>query len=207
MARPRAGRRVGGLSPERRSPARVAIGLGSNLGDRVAHLRAGISALERLLDDVEVASLYRSPAERPAVDASRRERATLTDDPDYLNTVATGLCHTTPEELLAGLKACELRRGRRSAERFAPRPLDLDLLLWDEMTLDRPELTLPHPRLAERLFVLAPLAELAASWSVPGPCRSGAGQGETVATLLEHCRGAAPIERIDWPDTTPPAAS
>ena len=166
---------------------RVAIGLGSSLGDRTAYLRFGIAALALLLDNTEVGPLFSSSPER------RPDQPEPPPGPGYLNTAVTGYCRATPEQLLAELKLCELRAGRRAAERNAPRPLDLDLLLWDEVTIDRPELTVPHPRLVDRPFVLAPLAALAPDWRVPGT-------GSTVAALLDGLPESGRIERIEWPD-------
>jgi 2-amino-4-hydroxy-6-hydroxymethyldihydropteridine diphosphokinase len=123
----------------------------------------------------------------------RRSGAAAPGDwPDFLNTAATGRSRLRPDQLLAELKQIELAAGRRRAERDGPRPIDLDLLLFDELVIGRPELTLPHPGLASRLFALAPLASIAPDWPVPPALTP-------VAALLERQRGGLPIERIDWP--------
>lgn len=95
----------------------------------------------------------------------------------------------TPAELLAVGKQLELAAGRRRAPRNAPRPLDVDLLLYDEMLSRLPELTLPHPRLRQRRFALAPLAELAPDWPVPP-------DGRRVADLLAELGEDQAVERL-----------
>jgi 2-amino-4-hydroxy-6-hydroxymethyldihydropteridine diphosphokinase len=107
--------------------------------------------------------------------------------PDYLNAVATGRALLPPLALLRLLQQLEADAGRDLlGERNGPRPLDLDLLLYGDLTLDLPELVLPHPRLLERRFVLAPLADLRPDLVVPGT-------GRTVARLLL----AAPAARVE----------
>lgn len=96
--------------------------------------------------------------------------------------------------MLAAAQALELAAGRRRGRRFGPRPLDVDLLLFGERVADRPELTLPHPRLAERRFVLVPLAEIAPELRVPP-------DGHTVAELLAATADTSRVERVacvDW---------
>jgi 2-amino-4-hydroxy-6-hydroxymethyldihydropteridine diphosphokinase len=90
---------------------------------------------------------------------------------------------------LAVAKSMELAAGRRLAARGAPRPLDVDLLLYDDWTSDDPELRLPHPRLRQRRFALAPLADLAPDWRVPPG-------GETVAELLRALGDGQAVERL-----------
>jgi 2-amino-4-hydroxy-6-hydroxymethyldihydropteridine diphosphokinase len=87
--------------------------------------------------------------------------------PDYLNTVAVGHGGFEPEELLAGAQAVEAELGRRRGERGAPRTIDVDLLVVGDLVRSSPELTLPHPRLRERRFVLAPLADLLPDLPLP----------------------------------------
>jgi len=126
------------------------IGLGANLGDARAALRVAVRALAALPGTrvLRVSSLYRSAP----VDAG---------GPDYLNAVAELDTPLAPLALLHALQSIEQAAGRERPYRNAPRTLDLDLLLHGDERLDSPELTVPHPRMGERAFVLLPLAELA----------------------------------------------
>lgn len=142
------------------------VGLGSNLGDPVAQLRGALAALEQLPATRLVArsSFYRNPPMGPP------------EQPDFVNAVA-GLLTTLPaRELLAALQAIEDAQGRRrDGPRWGPRTLDLDLLAYGDLRLDSEALTLPHPGLAERPFVLVPLHEIAPGLRLPG--------GATIAHL------------------------
>lgn len=141
------------------------VGLGSNLGDRAASLAAALAELapRRVSRVVETAPWGRA------------------DQPPFLNAVAELETALEPRELLARLLDLERRAGRvRGPERWGPRPLDLDLLLHGDRVVDSSELSVPHPRLAERRFVLEGLAELCPGRAVPG-------LGRTVAQLLEAC--------------------
>ena len=170
----------------------VAIGLGSNLGDRLGHLQFAVVALERLLTGVRLGPLFSSP---PLV-----REATVGAQSDYLNSAAIGHSTLGPEELLAELKRVEFARGRRRGRRDAERPLDLDLLLYGDLVRRTPELTLPHAALTGRAFALAPLAAIAGEWEVPET-------GETVAGLLERSPDAGSLERITWPEAFPGASA
>jgi len=96
-----------------------------------------------------------------------------------------------PEDVLAFAKALEHAAGRRRGERFGPRPLDVDLLLWGNRQMSSPELTLPHPRLRDRRFVLEPLAEIAPDLPVPP-------EGVTVRELLARLAAEPAVERVGW---------
>lgn len=137
---------------------RVFVGLGANLGDAAATLRAAFDALAVLPGTTLVArsSLWRSAP----VDAQ---------GPSFVNAVAELRTVLPPETLLRALQAIEQRFGRERPYRHAPRTLDLDLLRYGERRIASPDLTLPHPRLHERAFVLAPLAELAPEIELPAP--------------------------------------
>ena len=135
---------------------RVAIGLGANLESRESNLlSAALHLGEELL----------SPLLSPLV--ASRPVGCPPGSPEFLNAVLVGLCRRTPDDLLAVLKALEHRTGRRAASRNAPRVLDCDLLVYGRIELDRDELRLPHPRLAERSFWTAPLAVVAPDLPVP----------------------------------------
>ncbi len=129
--------------------ANVYIALGSNQGQRLEHLRAAVAALTAVMTVERSSSVYETAA------------AYVEDQPAFLNAVVTGTTRLSPHELLVALKNIENHMGRRAGVRFGPRPIDLDILLYDELALATPELTIPHPRMPERAFVLRPLAELA----------------------------------------------
>lgn len=129
------------------------VGLGANLGDREDTIRAAVAALPGVV----------------AVSALRETDAVgLTDQPCFLNGVAALETELSPRELLDVLLAVERELGRERRERWGPRTIDLDLLVYGEETLDEPGLAVPHPRLHERRFALEPLAELAPGLVIPG---------------------------------------
>lgn len=140
-------------------PIHACIGLGANLGDPAAALREAFEALARLPATRLLAAsrLYRTPAWG------------RTDQPDYVNAAALLETALDPQALLAALLDIERRAGRvRDGDRWGPRTLDLDLLLYDDRVIDLPGLRVPHPHLHERAFALVPLAEIAAAEPFPG---------------------------------------
>lgn len=135
------------------------LGLGSNQGEPAMQLQRAVEALATLPDSrlTGVSSLYVSAPISPI------------KQPDFLNATARMETRLPPLALLSHLKGIEARQGRElSGERWGPRPLDLDLLLYGELRIDTPELQLPHPDLAGRAFVLLPLSELEPSLEIPG---------------------------------------
>ncbi|OZI26944.1 2-amino-4-hydroxy-6-hydroxymethyldihydropteridine diphosphokinase [Bordetella genomosp. 9] len=154
------------------------IGLGANLGDGAATLRAALRQLAALPDTRECTA---SPFYRSApVDAT---------GPDFVNAVARLRTTLAPLDLLDALQAIELEQGRARPYRNAPRTLDLDLLLYDDLRLDTPRLTLPHPRMHERAFVLLPLRDLTPDMRL---------RDETLDALLARCADQA-IHRMAGP--------
>jgi 2-amino-4-hydroxy-6-hydroxymethyldihydropteridine diphosphokinase len=139
-------------------PVRAYIGLGSNLGDPAAQIDAAFAALAALPKSTLAArsGLYRSPSWGPIA------------QPDYLNAVAALDTDLAPEPLMSALLDIERQAGRERRERWGPRLIDLDLLLYGDLMLESAALTVPHPRLHERPFVLLPLVELAPSLAIPG---------------------------------------
>ncbi len=135
--------------------ARAFVGLGSNLGDREASLRG---ALELLGEDVVAVSSFRET-----------DPVGYLDQPPFLNAAAALETGLAPRALLERLLEVERELGRtRDGPRFGPRTIDVDLLLYEDRVIDEPGLVVPHPRMAERRFVLEPLAELDPALAVPG---------------------------------------
>jgi 2-amino-4-hydroxy-6-hydroxymethyldihydropteridine diphosphokinase len=127
----------------------VYLGLGSNLGDRDANLRAAISKLAEFLHVERVSSVYET------------EPLLVEDQPLFHNLVCAGQTPLDPFSLLRALKRIESDLGRVSGPRYGPRVIDIDILLFDDLVQTTPELTIPHPAMLERAFVLIPLAEIA----------------------------------------------
>ena len=148
-----------------REPVTAFIGLGANLGDPPRTLAQALQALATLADSELVRSsrIYRSAP----VDAG---------GPDYFNAVAEVRTRLTAPELLRALQSLEQAAGRERPYRNAPRTLDLDLLLYGDGRIASEALTVPHPRLRERAFVLLPLAELAPERVAPRDLQAVAGQ-------------------------------
>lgn len=150
--------------------ARVYIGLGSNLAEPRRQLEAALAALARLPHCrlAAVSSLYASDPLGPP------------NQPRYVNAAAALDCELAPLELLDALQAIELEQGReRKAERWGPRTLDLDILLFDDLQLDEERLTVPHYHMHARAFVLYPLAEIAPDLCLP--------DGRPLQQLLDAC--------------------
>jgi 2-amino-4-hydroxy-6-hydroxymethyldihydropteridine diphosphokinase len=138
------------------------LGLGSNVGDRESHLRAAVAALrEHGAEVVAASSLYET---EPVGE--------LLDQPDFLNAAIRIRTELEPEELLDVCKAIEVEQGRMlGAPRHGPRPLDIDLLLLGDVELTGERLTLPHPQVTSRRFVLTPLLELDPDLALPDGTR------------------------------------
>lgn len=168
-------------------PVRAGIALGSNLGDRLAHLAAALKGLRGLAvpgGAVRVAPVYRTVP-----------RFCPPGSPDFLNTVVEIDWASSPEALLEETRRLEVALGRvRGVVRNAPRTIDIDLLYVGDAVLDTEDLVLPHPRLGERRFVLQPLADLRPELVLPGAAA-------TVAALLASLGGDEPplecIARLD----------
>ena len=157
--------RAGSATDERPATA-VAIALGSNLGDRAAHLAFALARLRPVLDHLRVSRF---------VDT---EPVGVGSQPTFLNAAAAGHVTLGPRHLLDVLLAIERERGRKRPFPNAPRTLDLDLILYGEAIVSEPGLTIPHPRFRERAFVLGPLVEIAADMRDPVT-------GRTVAELWQ----------------------
>ena len=163
---------------------RVYIGLGSNLATPLEQLRSALAALAALPHTHLIAqsSFYSSDPLGPA------------DQPRYVNAVAALDTELSPLALLEALQTIELEQGRtRKAERWGPRTLDLDILLFGERLLDEPRLTVPHYHMHARAFVLYPLAEIAPQLRLP--------DGRTLTALLSDCPFVG-LERLEPSDHT-----
>lgn len=134
---------------------RAFIGLGSNVGDRLEHLRRALAAMEEKgLQVLRTSSIYETAPVGPP-------------QPLFLNAVCAVETSLPPLRLLAVLKEVEAEVGRAPGERWGPREIDLDLLLYGDETVAGPGLTVPHPRLTERAFVLVPLLEIEPDATLP----------------------------------------
>jgi 2-amino-4-hydroxy-6-hydroxymethyldihydropteridine diphosphokinase len=125
------------------------LSLGTNLGDRLTNLLIAITNLPPKVNPVIRSSIYES------------EPWGYSDQPVFLNQVIKAATDLEPLDLLAYVKSTEVQMGRQETFRFGPRLIDLDILFYDELVLETPLLTIPHPRIAERAFILVPLAEIA----------------------------------------------
>lgn len=165
MNRRLAGGFAGDAAPAHRAPVRAVVALGANLGDRAATLEAAFADLQRLplVDDVRASGAVESVAVKPdGPDAAA---------PAYLNAVALVTTRLAPSVLLTYLQAIELRHGRERRERWGDRTLDLDLIAYGDVVSRDDALTLPHPRAAEREFVLAPWLSIDPDAELPGAGR------------------------------------
>jgi 2-amino-4-hydroxy-6-hydroxymethyldihydropteridine diphosphokinase len=157
-------------------PQLAYLSLGSNVGDRVAHLRDAIARLESIGRVVSVSSFYET------------EPVEVTDQPWFLN-CAVGLeTALTAEQLMARLLQIEQKMGRRRVQKKGPRTIDIDILLFDDLILDSPDVTIPHPAMQKRRFVLEPLAEIAAEARHPGIKK-------TIRELLEELPAGQSVRR------------
>lgn len=150
----------------------VAIAIGSNLGDRHAHLAWAVDQLTKVLQELRCSSFI----ETAPVDVPEPQ-------PPYLNGAVVGETDLPAETLLTYLLDLEKQRGRQRLSPRAPRTLDLDLILYGDLVMDEPGLTIPHPRFRERRFVLDPLSEIAPHWKDP----------ETGKTIVELAGKGRPV--------------
>lgn len=157
----------------------VALGLGANLGDPRSQLRWAVQRLEALIGPIRTGSLYRTKPRSPIPQAP------------FFNTAVVGETDLSAHELLARVKQMELAAGRQPGPRWGPRHLDIDVLLYGRERLRQEDLTVPHPRLLERRFALAPLADVAPEWPIPG-------SGLTVAQALERVGQEEEVEEVRW---------
>lgn len=156
----------------------IALALGTNMGDRLAMLRATVVALRSVVGIEALSPVYETAA------------AYVTDQPAFLNAALLGRTTLSPPDLLAAVKRVEHELGRVPTFRNGPRLIDIDILYMDDVVLESATLTLPHPRMAEREFVLRPLAALAPDWQHPVT-------GATVAAMLAALPSEKPVSLGD----------
>jgi len=177
-----------------RAPVIAHVGIGSNLGESVKTVQSALAELGRLPHSRLVAAsrLYRSAP----VDA---------EGPDFVNAVAELQTCLTAPELLARLRMLEAAAGRTRPWRNAPRTLDLDLLLYGDARIESPNLTVPHPRMASRAFVLRPLAELAPERVTTAILAAVADQDCAALDAAAGRFGRSPFPSSRWPHDSEPS--
>ena len=146
----------------------VYLALGSNLGDRLGNLKLAIASLSPQIEVRAKSRVYETPPWG------------YTEQPAFLNQVIKGNTYVEPVQLIKHLKRLEVALGREATFQNGPRLIDLDILFYDELTLNTPQLILPHPRLHERGFVLMPLSDISPNLVHPTT-------GETVSQMLASC--------------------
>ncbi len=157
----------------------IFLGIGGNLGDRHRQMRTAVAEIRKVLDDVRVSSLYESAAWG------------VSDQPAFLNAVVRARTSLEPLELLDAMQAIESDLGRVRKQHWGPRSIDIDILLYGSQIIDEPRLKVPHPYMAQRGFVLRPLADLAAGLTLP----DGSLVGELLTTVSQD-----DLRRIEGPE-------
>ena len=160
----------------------VFLGIGGNLGDRRATMRLAVAEIRAVVEDVRVSSMYETAAWG------------VTDQPSFLNAVVRGSTELSPLELLDAMQAIENQLGRVRTQHWGPRTIDIDILLYGSDVIDEPLLKVPHPYMAQRGFVLRPLADLAAGLTLP----DGSLVGELLTTIDQD--DLRQIEGPGWAD-------
>jgi dihydropteroate synthase len=166
-------------NPQDHGKARIVLALGGNVGDKAANVRRALRAISRE-PEIELAAVSRLYRTAPWG---------KTDQDWFINACALGLTRLRPEALLERMKALEVELGRTPAVRWGPRIIDIDLIAYDDLALKTGRLTLPHPGLFERSFVLAPLAEIA-----PDLVIGGVRVGDAAARLAVEAAQVTPLD-------------
>ena len=163
-------------------PVVVYLGLGSNMGNRQDNLDKALGFLSQRLRVEKVSSVYDT------------EPVGNINQPRFLNLVCQVYTRLAPTELLTLAKGIENKLGRALSQSNAPRPIDIDILFYGDQVIETPELVIPHPRLAERAFVLVPLAEIAPDFRHPVI-------GKTVNELSQRLTETQGVLKLNWEDS------
>ena len=163
-------------------PVVVYLGLGSNMGNRQDNLGEALGFLSQRLRVEKVSSVYDT------------EPVGNINQPRFLNLVCQVYTRLAPTELLTLAKGIENKLGRALSQSNAPRPIDIDILFYGDQVIETPELVIPHPRLAERAFVLVPLAEIAPDFRHPVI-------GKTVNELSQRLTETQGVLKLNWEDS------
>lgn len=145
----------------------IILGLGSNIEDRRAYLKQAIAALADVMTDIRLSRVFESAPLLP-------EGASPDWDKPFLNMVVSGRTNLSPQALLAAVKDIEQKLGRQKRGTWGPREIDIDIIAMDEVVMHTPDLTIPHPQMMERDFVLLPLLDIAPDWVCPNSKRRAA---------------------------------
>jgi 2-amino-4-hydroxy-6-hydroxymethyldihydropteridine diphosphokinase len=164
----------------------VLLALGGNQGDRATTLHAAVLGCRRFLNVTAVSPVYETA---PMYD---------TEQDAFLNLALVAETKLAPRPLLTALKFLEQRLGRIPTHRYGPRTIDIDIVLFGDRTVAEPDLEIPHPRMAERAFVLAPAADIAPDWAHPVT-------GLTVRAMLDALGGAGDVRPYVPPPVVRPA--
>ncbi len=155
----------------------VYLGIGSNLGDREANLKGALDALSGQVEIEKISSIYET------------EPVGYAEQPWFLNLVCRGETGMEPLDLLSLAKRIEAQMGRQESFRNAPRPVDIDIIFFDDRMIETEGLIVPHPRVGERGFVLIPLAQIAPELIHPG-------NGKSIKNLLSELEGSEQVR--EW---------